>query len=51
MRIVMMIMSLAACLPALADEGMWTFDNFPSRAVQRTHGFEVTPASVTTFGG
>jgi hypothetical protein len=24
----------AACLPALADEGMWTFDNFPRDAVQ-----------------
>jgi hypothetical protein len=25
--------------PALADEGMWTFDNFPAATVKRTYGF------------
>ena len=44
MRIVFLIMALAASLPALADEGMWTFDNFPSTTVQTTYGAEVTPA-------
>ena len=29
---------------ASADEGMWTFNNFPSRAVLQAHGFEPTPA-------
>jgi Peptidase S46 len=38
---------LAACtvfLPAQADEGMWTFDNFPSTAVKRDFGADITPA-------
>jgi hypothetical protein len=30
--------------PALADEGMWTFDNFPKAAVQQKYGVEVTDA-------
>ncbi|MBV8307543.1 MAG: S46 family peptidase, partial [Gammaproteobacteria bacterium] len=25
--------------PVRADEGMWTFDNFPARAVQARYGF------------
>ncbi len=32
------IMSFAAA-PALADEGMWTFDAFPSAAMRKVHGF------------
>src|SRR6185437_16589887 len=28
----------------LADEGMWTFQDFPTRAVKRQYGVEVTPA-------
>ncbi len=31
-------------LPALADEGMWTFDNFPSAAVRQLYGADITPA-------
>jgi hypothetical protein len=37
----------AACLltgAASADEGMWTFDNFPSAAVAKEHGVEIGPA-------
>lgn len=30
--------------PVLADEGMWTFDNFPKAAVKEKHGVEVTDA-------
>jgi len=30
---------LASSSTALADEGMWTFDNFPSAKVQQTYGF------------
>jgi hypothetical protein len=29
----------ALTLPALADEGMWTFDNFPSAQVKQKYGF------------
>jgi Peptidase S46 len=38
---------LAACtafLPAHADEGMWTFDNFPAAALKRSFGADITPA-------
>src|SRR5690606_27879500 len=31
-----------AALPAVADEGMWTFDNFPSRLVEQQYGVEIT---------
>jgi hypothetical protein len=26
--------------PALADEGMWTYDNFPKQKVKQAYGFE-----------
>src|SRR5665213_342652 len=29
---------------AAADEGMWTFDNFPAAKVKRAYGFSATPA-------
>ncbi len=44
MRTVILVLALAGWLPAFADEGMWTFDNFPSRAVKQAYGFEVTAA-------
>ncbi len=44
MRILWLIVALTASVPALADEGMWTFDNFPSSTVQSTYGAQVTPA-------
>ena len=40
-------LSLAACavfLPAFANEGMWTFDNFPASAVKQGFGADITPA-------
>ncbi|CAN5383127.1 S46 family peptidase [soil metagenome] len=30
--------------PALADEGMWTFDNFPAAKVKAAYGVDITPA-------
>jgi len=32
---------LLAAGPALADEGMWTFDNFPRQAVRERYGIDV----------
>ena len=29
---------------ALADEGMWTFDNFPTAAVNQKYGLHIDPA-------
>jgi hypothetical protein len=44
MRIILLFVGLAASLPALADEGMWTFDNFPTSKVEKTYGTAITPA-------
>src|ERR1700722_14724534 len=30
--------------PVLADEGMWTFDNFPSGTVKQRYGADIPPA-------
>jgi hypothetical protein len=38
------VATLAALTPAFADEGMWTFDNFPSRAVQQKYGITIDQA-------
>lgn len=41
------LLLLAACtvsLPANANEGMWTFDNFPSTAVRQGFGSDITAA-------
>lgn len=35
-------MALCLAVPAWADEGMWTYDNFPSKAVGEKYGFEPT---------
>jgi hypothetical protein len=42
MRILVLAAALAASFPVLADEGMWTFDNFPAAAVQNTYGTAIT---------
>ena len=39
----LLVLLAAASLPALADEGMWTVDNFPAAAVRQTLGVEITP--------
>lgn len=33
---------IALALPAVADEGMWTFDNFPRAAVKEKYGVDAT---------
>ena len=35
---------LFMAVSASADEGMWTFDNFPSAAVRQKYNVDVTPA-------
>ncbi len=36
--------ALASATAASADEGMWTFDNFPAAKVKAAYGVEITPA-------
>jgi Peptidase S46 len=43
MRGFLLVAACAASLSAFAEEGMWTFDNFPSAAVKQAYGAEVTP--------
>ncbi|SEK77462.1 dipeptidyl-peptidase 7. Serine peptidase. MEROPS family S46 [Stigmatella aurantiaca] len=43
MRHLAVVAALVGALPALADEGMWTYNNFPSAAVKSKYGFEPTP--------
>jgi hypothetical protein len=35
---------VVAPLATRADEGMWTFDNFPAAAVKQKYGVDITPA-------
>lgn len=44
MRNFLLIILITAAAPAWADEGMWTFDNFPANAVKQAYGANVTPA-------
>src|SRR6202171_1782138 len=39
MKRLVILSALTLALAARADEGMWTFDNFPSKQVQRKYGF------------
>ena len=42
----LLILGAAALIPmvsAFADEGMWTFQNFPSSAVKQKYGVDITP--------
>ena len=43
LRMLVLMLAAAAAAPAVADEGMWTFDNFPADAVKKAYGVEVTP--------
>jgi hypothetical protein len=53
------IAGLVATSPAMADEGMWTFDNFPAERMRAAHGWapdqpwldRVRAASVRLTGG
>lgn len=38
MRGLILLLASLGVLPALADEGMWTFDNFPANAVKQRYG-------------
>ncbi len=42
-RTLLTILALAVSLPALADEGMWTFDNFPAATVKNQYGVSIGP--------
>src|SRR5665213_3515705 len=44
MRGILLVLTCLAALPATADEGMWTFDNFPAARVQQEYGVQITPA-------
>jgi hypothetical protein len=44
MRGLLLLAVCAASLPAIAKEGMWTFDNFPATAVRQNFGADITPA-------
>ena len=44
MRGLLLLAACAASLPAIANEGMWTFDNFPATAVRHSFGADITPA-------
>ena len=37
-----LLLAAAPAPPALADEGMWTFNNLPRAEIKRRYGFEVT---------
>jgi hypothetical protein len=43
-RLAASIVALTAATPALADEGMWTFDEFPTARMQAAHGFALDKA-------
>jgi hypothetical protein len=44
MRGLLLLAACAASLPVIANEGMWTFDNFPVTAVRHSFGADITPA-------
>lgn len=43
MRGLLLLAACAASVPAIANEGMWTFDNFPATAVRQGFGADITP--------
>jgi hypothetical protein len=44
MRAFWFVLGMVALSPVWADEGMWTFDNFPSEAVKQAYGVDVSQA-------
>jgi Peptidase S46 len=44
MRGLLLVLAFLSVFPAFADEGMWTFDEFPSGSVKRQYGADITPA-------
>jgi len=43
LRTCLALLGLLLCLPALAEEGMWTFDNFPAARVRSQYGVAIGP--------
>jgi V8-like Glu-specific endopeptidase len=41
MRGLLLLAASALCSSAFADEGMWTFDNFPAAAVKQSYGADI----------
>lgn len=39
----LLLAALLVAAPALADEGMWTFEHFPAEQVKRSYGIEISP--------
>src|ERR1700681_1612973 len=44
MRGLILVLACLGALPSFADEGMWTFDNFPANPVKQRCGTDITPA-------
>ena len=44
MRGLLLLAACAASVPAIANEGMWAFDNFPATVVRQSFGADITPA-------
>lgn len=44
MSVLVALIAVGALTPALADEGMWTYDNFPAAKVKQQFGADITPA-------
>jgi len=44
MRGLLLVLTFLSVLPAFADEGMWTFEEFPTGSVKRQYGADITPA-------
>jgi hypothetical protein len=44
MRGLFLLLACVICGSATADEGMWTFDNFPAPVVKQSYGVDITPA-------
>jgi len=47
-KIFLLVILVAMSGPSLADEGMWTLDNFPSAAVKDKYGIDITDAWLET---
>lgn len=47
-RAILLAVFAVICIPAIADEGMWTLDNFPTAAVKEKYGVEITEAWLQT---
>ena len=44
MRGLLLVLACVSALPTFADEGMWTFDNFPANTIKQRYGTDITPA-------